>query len=171
MGSLKDQLRKANLISKKKAKQLAHEQRVKRKKLGKDGLEAEQQKLEEQRKLERQKERQRAREREAAQRREREEREARARLHDLVKNAYISKCGGPRRFFFVTRDRKLPFLEVSDDMGRKLESGRCGIVEAPLGLASEFAIVPRDVAEKVWAIDRKAVLFLNGQGGAGSGAG
>lgn len=165
MGSLKDQLRKANLISKKKAKQLAHEQRVKRKKLGKDGLQAEQEKLEEARKLEQQRARKRAKEREAALRKQREEREQHARLRDLVKNAYLSKFGGPRRFFFVTRDRKVPYLEVSDDMGRRLESGRCAIVEAPSDLPDDFAIVPRDVAEKIQAIDRRAVLFLNGQGG------
>ncbi len=162
MGSLKDQLRKANLLSKKKAKQLAHKQRVKRKKLGKDGLQAEQDALEAQRKAEKARERQRAREREAEARRQREEREARARLSDLVKNGRIAGYRGSRRFFFITRDRKVPFLDLSDELGRKLEAGRCAIVEAAPGMPEEFCVVERDVADRMREIDRKAVLFLNG---------
>ena len=42
MGDLRDQLKKANLISKKDQKRLEHEQRVRRKKVGREGLEQEQ---------------------------------------------------------------------------------------------------------------------------------
>ena len=42
MGDLRDQLKKAKLLSDKKARQLAHEERVHRKKVGREGLEKEQ---------------------------------------------------------------------------------------------------------------------------------
>ena len=115
MADLKDQLRKSGLVSDKRAKQAAHEERSRKKKLGRDAAAREKEQQETERRLKERERREADRQREQ----QRQQREAEAQQHhrllQLVEaNAMRSGVRGPRRFHFVTRERSIPFLTLND---------------------------------------------------------
>jgi uncharacterized protein YaiL (DUF2058 family) len=57
--------------------------------------------------------------------------ERRAAVLRAIEDGRIPGEGGQRRWFFVARDGRVPFLEVSDDAARALSDGRAGICELP----------------------------------------
>src|SRR5258706_375062 len=66
--------------------------------------------------------------------------EARERARRTVEeNRHRGGDGGPRRWFFVARGDRVPFLEVTDECGRLLMDGKAGIVEAPARGAGRVA--------------------------------
>lgn len=165
--SIKDEFERAKLISKKDSRHLEHEARVERKRLGNDGVYLQekqrqkeiQQKLDEQRLRDQQIAREQAEERLEKERSREKERE-KIKIEDLIKNAQFEEYG-PRKFFFVTRNKKIPYICVSDNLGEKLERGIAGIIEYPTPNGSEFAIVNRQCVERILDIDPEAVRFFN----------
>jgi uncharacterized protein YaiL (DUF2058 family) len=148
--SLRDQLLKAGLISEKQARQAAHTQRVDRKQQGRQGVEAEREQRKQQVEAERQAKREADKAREAARRDRVLDRETENRLRQIVASGRIDKTRGPRRFYFLTRDDRLPSVEVSDELAARLERGGAAIVESPEG---ELTIVDGDAARRVAELD------------------
>ncbi len=88
--------------------------------------------------------------------------ETQTKLLELVRKSSLKENGfGSRRFYFVTRENKIPFLDISDDLTSRLERGMAAIVEVPGQEAEEFTVVPRAVAQRMKTIDPDAVLFFN----------
>lgn len=161
--SIKDEFLKAKLITKKDVKQLEHESRVEKKRLGTEGLQAQEQQRQKelQQKLDEQKLRDQQLARQQAQERlDKEKERNKVNIEELIKNAEMDDHG-PRKFFFITRNKKIPYISVSDGMGEKLERGIAAIVEYPTPIGSDFAIVNRQCAEKLSEIDPEAVRFFN----------
>lgn len=126
--NLRDQLQKANLLSKKDAKRLAHEQRVERAEVGREGLEQQQrQRQDELDRLAAQEREQRRQEQNKldAERRAAEERAA---CEQILAQDVRRPGHGRQRFYFQTKEGWLPWLEV-------------GELEMKQMLSSEFAIV------------------------------
>jgi len=152
VGDLTKELLKAGLIDEKQAREAAHQKRVKRKKVGVKGLDAEEQgarRAEEER-----------RDRAAASDRERNRREhdagatrrTRAELKNLVKDGAVTQgTNGNRRFYFVARDGRCPFLAVNDETVRRLTARDLVIVEVPDLRVEQFVLLPRQKAERVKA--------------------
>ena len=150
MGSLKDELLKAKVVSKKDVKRSDHEERVKKKEVGAEELRREKETLKEEIAAEKAGKRERDRRKEEALRKEREGREKIIRLEQKIReNAIREAYVNSRRFHFVARNGGLPYLEVSEDMVRQLETGRLAIVEIPRGSFSEFFIVPGEIAGEI----------------------
>lgn len=152
MSSFADELMKAGLINKKKAKQLKHEQRVDRKENKGSTFQEEQQKAEQERK-----EKERLQKEE--ERKRREQKEKQDRLRNLAQANKIN-TSGPIRHYFVTRDQKILYLEVHSEMNNQLIRGTHAIVE--VFQTNEHVIVPRAIAQKMGEVDLETVRFLNG---------
>lgn len=68
-----------------------------------------------------------------------------ARRDSLRERIRASLVGGrgPKRWFFVARDRRVPFVDVSEGVSKLLSEGAAGVVES-LGAASESHVVVSD---------------------------
>jgi RNA recognition motif-containing protein len=84
------------------------------------------------------------------------------RLLAMVRGASLKETGfGARRFYFVARDNRIPFLDLSDELASRLEKGLAAIVEIPAQGIDDYTIVPRAVAQQMRSVDPELVRFLN----------
>lgn len=163
MGNLFDELKKAKLIDKKKAKQLAHEQRVEKSKKGGDrALDAEASAKAAEREAriaeERRKDRERERERQVAERARQELLEVR----QLVESRAIEDARGSRRWHFALPSGALPFVPVHERAARRLEAGEIAIVLDPSVAYPRYVLLPRDVAQKLEAKVPGSLCYMAG---------
>ena len=129
MGNLRDQFKKAKLISEKDARRLAHEERVHRGDVGREGVEQEQRARQEELERTRGDEAQRTRLRqEQLERERRNEAEHAACLELLEREARRPAPGGSAKWYFQLEDGRLPYLEVNEAERRQLGAGAFAIV-------------------------------------------
>ncbi|HHI81190.1 MAG TPA: DUF2058 family protein [Planctomycetes bacterium] len=164
MGSLFDELKKAKLIDKKKAKQLAHESRVAKKKKG--GGRGEELEIRQKREAFEAKKREEAERKRQESKRLQAGKKRQAELAALKQKIQSQAIGeelrGERRFFFVDEEGFIPFLAVSASTGLRLEAGELGIVRDPSKAYLAYCIVPRDVALSCKRLIPEWCRFLNG---------
>lgn len=90
------------------------------------------------------------------------EEDFRSRLKELILDANLRETGfGARRFFFATREGKIPSIDISDDLAGRLIYGQAAIVEVPGEGKTEYAIVPSAMVGKIKTIDPEMIRFLN----------
>ena len=162
MGDLRDALKKAGLIDDKAEKRLKHEERVQKKELGRDGLEAQRLKDEADRRA---REDQKRGDTKVAQQRLDQERLRAERWKKLLaslESEAIRGGSGPRRFHFRDADGHLPHLMVDDEIGRRLEAGELAIARLPESNAA--AILPRALALELQHFRPELVVHLAGAG-------
>jgi RNA recognition motif-containing protein len=88
--------------------------------------------------------------------------EVRERLREMALESSLKETGfGARRFYFVTRENRIPFLDLSDELAGRLERGLAAIVEIPGDGVDDYTVVPRAVAETMRSVDPESVRFLN----------
>jgi uncharacterized protein YaiL (DUF2058 family) len=156
--NLRDQLKKANLISDKKAKQLAHQQRVERKEKGREQLEQEaKQRQDEVQKL-RDEGREKTRKEQEQLDRERKRREEQVAVDQLIASA--KKPGpGTVKFYFATREGALPWLELSSREAQEVRAGQlCVVRGGPVGTHT-YRLLPADAARRVHHARPDAIAF------------
>jgi len=159
---LRKALKKAGLASEKEIRQARHQDRVRRKELGADGLAAERERLERERRAEQARRREADRERERAMQARHDEETRASRLAGILQDAdVLPREGGPRRFFFEIPAQRIVFVDVSEGLARRLALGDAAIIDAQGILPREFAIVSGKAAREVESIDRKRVLLWN----------
>lgn len=158
--SIKDELLKAKLISKKDLKRLEHEERLERQKLGKDGL-AEKKRQEEATVQEKQKaKKERDKEIARATNEVREEKERETRIENIVKQGMtVEGLNGNRKFYFVATTGSIPFLWVTEELAKKLEFGNAAIVETKS--SGSFVVVNKKSAEQILQISPELVRFYH----------
>lgn len=158
MGSLQEELMKARLVDKKQRKKAAHEKRVHQSKVGREGLEKEKQ--EKERRLKAQAEEKRLKDRQIDEERKKalEQASSGNRLKSLIAEATLQGFGGARRFSYVNRNNRVPFLEVSDDAARRLTRGELAIIETKEG---KVGLVPGAAAREIVELDGEIVRFWN----------
>lgn len=155
--SLRDQLKKANLLSDKDAKRLAHEARVERKDKGRETLE--QEAATRQREIEQlaAKERERTRletERAEAQKKQRAEIAAvRALLADAKKPG-----PGAVKFYFEAEDGLLPWLELSPREAQEVRAGQLCIVRAGSPGTHTYRLLSLDATRRVARVQPEVVV-------------
>ena len=165
-GDLRDQLLKAGVVSKKQARKAAHEKRTRAKKIGRDAVETERatdkERVEAEREANRAQDRERERQREAA----RTARQTPLKAAQIVESGRLEgRIHGPRRFYFESRDGRVPFLEVSDETAGRLEVGRAALVESSEGA---LTIIQPDAAHKIVALDPKWLRVWHPRGASDS---
>ncbi|MBX3461740.1 MAG: DUF2058 family protein [Planctomycetes bacterium] len=156
--SLRDQFKKANLLSDKEARRLAHEARVERSAKGQEALDAEaaarQRDLEQLQAREREATR-REQERLDAERRQREELQA---VQALLAEA--RKPGpGPVKFYFEAADGSLPWLEVSPREAQEVRAGALCVVRAGATGTHTYRLLPLEATRRVARLLPDAVVF------------
>ncbi len=162
MGSLRDELLKAKLVTEKQAKKAKKEQHLERKRIGSSAVIAQEQeqrvnfqahieqKAEEDRiiMVQRQKEMQ--------------EKSRSARLRDIILNAQVKTgISGSYRFYFVSRDQRIPYMDISNQLAEDLQTGKAAIVETPGERRELFRIINRDGALKLKQDAPEYILFFN----------
>lgn len=149
-------LAKAGIVSEKQARAAQREQRKEVRDLGADVVAAREaaEKAELARKLAAEAE---ARREADAARVAAERREA---VLKAIKDAMIPGEGGQRRWFFVARDGRVPFLEVSDEAARALSDGRAGICELTEGGRTRHVLVGDEKRlQTIQGLDLELVRF------------
>ncbi len=162
MNSLKDQLLKKKLVNKKQARRIEHENRVKQKELGREGVQAEKD-------LHRQELKKQQQQRQAEQKRQNqlrikaeEEKKGQQRIDELIAGAdLLESAFGPRRFYFVDSIGKIPFLEISEAIAARLEKGEIAIIEVREGHHPGVFLVSAGVAARLKQLDPEVVRFWN----------
>ncbi|MCA8975705.1 MAG: DUF2058 family protein [Planctomycetes bacterium] len=146
--NLRDQFKKAKLLSDKDARRLAHEARVERTEKGREGLEQEaKQRQQEIEALQ-------AREREKV-RREQDQRESERRLRAEVAAARAllaaARKPGPGavKFYFETGDGALPWLELSPREAQELRAGALCVVRSGPPVTHTYRLLSLDDGRRV----------------------
>ena len=146
--SLRDQFKKANLISDKDAKRLAHEARVERSTKGREVLE--QEAAQRQQEIDRLQKDERERVRRETERLEREkkQREELAAVEVLLADA--KKPGpGTVRFYFATEDGYLPWLELSPREAQEVRAGALCVVRVGAANTHTYRLLPLEATKRV----------------------
>ncbi len=163
--NLRDQLKKARLLSDKDAKRLAHDQRVERKTKGREQLEQEQQQRGRQLQQAQQENRRNAAEQQQQlEARRREQAEAAAVSGILAQQA--RKPAGNVRFYFEAPDGSLPWIEIGQREVQELGARQLCIVRASLAPSAvrshEYRLLSVELTRRVTAVSREAVVFAPG---------
>lgn len=159
MGSLQEELMKARLVDKKQRKKAAHDKRVHQSKVGRDGLEEEKLTKERQRQAQAEEKRSKDRQLDAERQKARDAAGGENRLKSLISGTLLQGgTGGARRFCYVNRRNRVPFLEVNDDIARRLTRGELAIVETEDG---KVGLVPGPAAREIVELDKEMVRFWN----------
>lgn len=165
MGSLRDELFKAKLVTDKDLSKARRDEHQEKKELGRKAIEDQKRKEQETREAEARTRREDDKRREQSRRADESKKESRFKVRDIARSAALpsARAGGTRRFYFVARSNLVPFLEVSQETGLELEHGRLAIVEVEGKKRdrTDFMIVPRDAAERIHALEADAVRFWN----------
>lgn len=146
--SLRDQFKKANLISDKEARRLAHEARVERTEKGREGIDAES--AQRQRELEQLQ----ARERERT-RREQEQLEAERKQREELQAVQMllteAKKPGPGavKFYFEAGDGTLPWLEVTPREAQEVRAGALCVVRGGAPGTHTYRLLPLEATKRV----------------------
>jgi uncharacterized protein YaiL (DUF2058 family) len=157
--SLRDQFKKANLLSDKDARRLAHEARIERTEKGSEQLQREEQ--EKQRELVRIQAQDRAR----VQQEQKELDQARAqREEESAVDAILShqawKPGpGALRYYFEVEDGSLPWLEVSPREAQELRAGQLCVVTPSSVAAHDYRLLGLELARRVARVRRSAIVL------------
>lgn len=164
MGSLRDELIKKGLSSEKKARAALHEEKARQKHLGPEAIEAERRAREAEARRAEEERRAAERAREAERLRQHGDELERERIPGLIRAGLVREgVAGNRRFYFVTREGTISFLEVSDTAIRGLAEGRVAIVEAAGVVARhDFCLVTSEMAGEIARHDAACVRFRNG---------
>ena len=161
MGNLRDQLHKANLISKKDAKRLAHEERVHRKEVGgAAGVEKEQAAHEAE--LTRMKEARRVADREQdAERRLRIAAATEAAACEELLRREVRRPGrrGAHRWHFCLADGQLPFLELPLTERMQLQDGSMCIVRVGPVDSHDYGLISSTHGERIAKVFADRVVW------------
>jgi uncharacterized protein YaiL (DUF2058 family) len=158
MGSLQEELMKARLVDEKQRKKAAHEKRIHQSTVGREGLEKEQQEKEHRLQAEAKAKRTRDRQVDEERKKALEEASSGNRLKSMIADATLMGFGGPRRFCYVNRSNRVPFIEVNDDAARRLTRGELAIIETQDG---KVGLVPGAAAREIVELDSETVRFWN----------
>jgi uncharacterized protein YaiL (DUF2058 family) len=156
--SLRDQFKKANLLSDKEARRLAHEARIERTEKGREGLDAES--ANRQRELEQLTARERERTRREQEQVEAERRQREERLAVQTLLAEAKKPGpGPVKFYFEAGDGSLPWLEVSPREAQEVRAGALCVVRSGKPGTHSYRLLPLEATRRVGRLLPEAVVL------------
>jgi len=165
MADLRKALKDAGVVSEKELRQARHADRVRRKELGEEGLEAQREHREAELRVE-QAERKRADA--EGQRRLRAEQEAAgraARLAALLRAQDLAaREAGSARYYFTMPGGEIAYVEVGDGLSRRLAQGDAAIVDGRGLLDREFGIIPGKAAAELDGIARERIIVWHAHG-------
>jgi len=160
MSSLQEQLMKAGLADKKKARKAKQQKREEVNKAKRGEIELEDP-AERARRL-REEKAEADRQLEAQRKAEREKKEIAAQIKQMIEQSRLDRSHGGVAYQFV-QDKKIKKAWVTAKQQQLLERGQVAIV----ALGDSYELVPTVVAEKIHQRDEQAILLLNERGNQG----
>lgn len=157
--SLRDQLKKANLLSNKDDKRLAHEARVERKEKGHEQLEKEQQQKQQELQQKIEQERLRTQQEQKQIEAARAAREEAAAVEAILQHEAQKPGHGGVRFYFETEDGSLPWVEVSPREAQELRAGQLCVVTTSASSGHDYRLLGLELTRRVARIRREAVVL------------
>ncbi|MBL8727824.1 MAG: DUF2058 family protein [Planctomycetes bacterium] len=146
--SLRDQFKKANLLSDKEARRLAHEARLERAEKGREGLDAEAATRQRELELLQTRERERTRREQEQLDAERKQREELQAVQMLLAEA--KKPGpGTVKYYFEAADGSLPWLEVSPREAQEVRAGALCVVRVGAPGTHTYRLLPLEATKRV----------------------
>lgn len=161
--SLRDQLKKANILSDKDARRLAHEARVERTEKGGQQIEKEQQHRQAELARQQAQERERTAKEQQQLEAQRKVREEIAAVEAILATECRRPTPGPAKFYFQTDDGSLPYLEMSPRDAQQVQSGMLCIVRQGSRGTHDYRVLPVELARRV-ARHRPEVLVFAPRG-------
>ena len=146
--SLRDQLKKANLLSDKEARRLEHQARIERKEKGREQLEQDEAARQQELGQLSAKERERVRVEQEAADRQRQQREELAAVEALVAGARKPGSGAVK-FYFEAPDGSLPWLELAPREAQELRAGQLCIVRGGPPGTHTYRLLPLEPTKRV----------------------
>lgn len=163
MGNLRDELVRKGLMDDKRARQMAHEEKARRHRTGHEAVAQEKQQQDTERRAKVEARREEDRRRETGRLQQQHQQQETLRLAQLLRdNALREGVRGSRRFHFVTSERKIPFMDLSEEMVHRLETGQAAICAVPGPSGTDFLLVTAETARRALEIDKEAILFWAG---------
>ncbi len=151
MSDLREQMLKLGLVSEKQAKAASHKDRVRKKKKGRRGVEADRAARSSEQHARTQEQREQDRSREAARQETVQSKTAGERVAAIVDSGRLTgRTEGRRRWYFERRDGRVSYLEVTEDVQGRLESRQARIAESPEGA---LTLVDAEAARRVAELD------------------
>ncbi|MFT4839645.1 MAG: hypothetical protein ACI8UD_000095 [Planctomycetota bacterium] len=156
--NMRDQLKKAKLLSDKQAKQLAHNQRIERKEKGREQLEQEEQTRKEDVAGMRAKTAADTRRDQQEIEKQRKLREEQVAVDVLI--AAAKKPGpGQVKFYFAARDGSLPWLDLSPREAQEVSAGQLCVVRGGPAGTHVYRLLPADSARRVAQTRPDALVY------------
>lgn len=162
MSDIREQLRKAGLVSSKQVRRAKHEERLHAAEVGREGLAAERAEEETRRREEAEARRRANRAREEVARKRAEEEARIHRLGQSIRGGWIRDAtAGARRFFFVTSSGRISFIDLSDMAARRVVTGGAAIAQTHGHVRGEFCVVTDRAAAEIEKLGPGTILFWN----------
>jgi len=158
--SLQEQLLKMGLVDDSQVRKAQHEKRVDNQSKGRKGVAAQRTQRDSKASAARQATKRADRAREKAKWSAAEAREVQQRAQQIVDSGRVQgRVHGRKRFYFESRDGRVPYVELSDEIVTQLERGRAGLAETPTG---ETSLIEAASAERVFDLDPDWLRVWNG---------
>jgi len=163
MGDLRDQLKKAKLLSEKRARRLAHEARVHRSDVGREGTESEARARHSELAKMRAAERERTRAAQAEVEAERQRAAELSACRDILDNeVHCPRGRGNQRWHFELADGRLPWFDVEESLCSGLQSGKYWVVRVGPEGAHDYGLLAADLGRRVHAALPGRVVWAPG---------
>jgi len=151
MSDLREQLRKAGLVSAKQVRQAKHQERIRRKEVGQEGIEKDKADRESAFRREQEERRRRDQKIEEARKLRQAEEERILGLQNRIRAGWIREAtAGARRFFFLAAEGRITYLDLADQAMRRLQNGSAAIVESRGAVRGEHCLVDASTAASLF---------------------
>jgi uncharacterized protein YaiL (DUF2058 family) len=158
MSDLREQLKKAGLVTDKQLRQARHQERVHASQVGREGILAERSAAIERLRLEDEERKRLDREREEQKRRKQEEDAARNRIATLIQTGWIREAtAGARRYFFELPGGRVTFLDLTEQAMRQVGSGGAAIARTMGHVRGEFCVITATAAAELQKLGSDAL--------------
>jgi uncharacterized protein YaiL (DUF2058 family) len=162
LSDLREQMLKAGLVSGKQVRQAKHQERVHRKDVGPEGIEAERAAADREFLARQEEMRLRDREREETRRRSQAAQEQILALQSRIRAGWIREAtSGNKRFFFVVDGGRITYLDLSDEAARRLSFGRAAVVDGHGAVRGEYCVVDPKTALALSRDHPELIRFWN----------
>jgi hypothetical protein len=159
MGNLRDQLKKAKLLSEQESRRLAHQERVERKEKGREVLEQEQSDRLQQLASLQQQERQRTAQQQAEFEAERRTREEQAAVRAILEHESRKAGPGMNKWYFEAEDGSLPWLELSPRDAQEVRAGMVCVVRTGPPGTHDYRLLGTELTRRVAKLRPEVVAF------------
>lgn len=159
MGNLRDQLKKAKLLSEQESRRLAHQERVERKEKGREVLEQEHADRQQQLASMQLGERQRTAQQQAEFEAERKAREEQAAVRSILQNETRKAGPGMNKWYFEAADGSLPWLELSPRDAQEVRAGMICVVRTGPAGTHDYRLLGTELTKRVAKLLPEVVAF------------